>query len=210
MHENFTTEELAAEIWLPIIGYGSHYSVSNIGRIMRTAPVGSVIGQRIITPIMNGCGYLHFRPSVFGVRTDIKIHLAVAYTFIGQRPDGFDINHRDGVKTNNRVVNLEYVTRLENCRHAVGLGMYHFGDKNGTHTHPESVARGDRHSSKTHPERVPRGEAAGGAVLTEAEVCQIRTMYQSGNLQREIAALFGVTQTAISCIIRRTTWRHVP
>ncbi len=51
------------------------------------------------------------------------VHSLVADRFIGPRPTGADINHKDGDKTNNCVTNLEYCTRAENMRHAVAMGL---------------------------------------------------------------------------------------
>ena len=51
------------------------------------------------------------------------VHKVVALTFLGSRPIGFQINHKNGVKTDNRVENLEFVTPSRNRRHAVELGF---------------------------------------------------------------------------------------
>lgn len=47
------------------------------------------------------------------------VHDLVAETFIGPRPEGFDIDHIDGNRSNNHYTNLEYVTRKENVRRAM-------------------------------------------------------------------------------------------
>jgi len=44
-----------------------------------------------------------------------RIHRLVALLFIGERPDGLDIDHKDRNQLNNRVDNLHYVTRQQNC-----------------------------------------------------------------------------------------------
>lgn len=44
------------------------------------------------------------------------IHEIVADTFIGPRPEGMEIDHKDEDKSNNHVTNLEYVTHAENMR----------------------------------------------------------------------------------------------
>lgn len=56
----------------------------------------------------------------------------------------------------------------------------------------------------------PAGERNGSAKLTEGCVVFIRQLYGKGwYSQREIAEMFGVTQTVIGDLIRRKTWRHV-
>ena len=52
-----------------------------------------------------------------------KIHSLVANFILGERPKDYVVNHKDGVKTNNRPSNLEYVTIAENIRHAIETGL---------------------------------------------------------------------------------------
>lgn len=60
-------------------------------------------------------GYLKVRVSLStGEKRTMSIHKLVARTFIGERPKGYDIDHKDGNKLNNHVSNLHYVTRKEN------------------------------------------------------------------------------------------------
>jgi hypothetical protein len=54
-----------------------------------------------------------------------------------------------------------------------------------------------------------KGEAVGNAKLTEAQVKDIRHRFRAGTTQRELAASYGVAQTAVSAIVRRVTWAHV-
>lgn len=63
-----------------------------------------------------------------GIRVDgcgvtKRIHVMVALVFLGPRPPGMEINHRDGNKRNNSVANLEYVTPAENHEHALRSGL---------------------------------------------------------------------------------------
>ena len=51
------------------------------------------------------------------------VHAIVAELFLGPCPQGLEVNHKDGRKTNNVVTNLEYVTHQENMRHARGLAL---------------------------------------------------------------------------------------
>ena len=57
------------------------------------------------------------------------------------------------------------------------------------------------------PPPIHRGEASSRARLTAAQVAEIRRRYAAGGvLQRELAAEYGVTQTAISAVVRGQTW----
>ena len=56
----------------------------------------------------------------------------------------------------------------------------------------------------------PAGEIHGMAVLTPENVQTIKELWWSGTLrQREIAKMFGVTQSHISCIVRNRCWKHL-
>jgi hypothetical protein len=43
--------------------------------------------------------------------------------FVGPCPVGFEVNHKNGIKTKNRLWNLEYLTKSENAKHALRLGL---------------------------------------------------------------------------------------
>ena len=62
------------------------------------------------------------------------MHRTVAIHFIGYR-EGLEVNHIDGNKGNNRVDNLEWVTRSENQIHAIKMGLRKIGD----YTHKSSM-----------------------------------------------------------------------
>lgn len=48
----------------------------------------------------------------------VKIHVAVAHTFLGPQLETMIINHKDGNKKNNHLSNLEYISQRENVAHA--------------------------------------------------------------------------------------------
>lgn len=89
--------------------------------------------------------------------------------------------------------------------HSCGNG--HLGCVNQMHldwkTRLENRADMEMHGT------VPRGERHGNAKLTDLEVHEIRSL--AGALShREIAGLFGVSQTTVSSIIARRLWKHLP
>jgi hypothetical protein len=113
--QNFTTEELESEEWRSIAAFPA-YLISNLGRVKR--------GHKVLK-VQMGSEYPRINFST-GKRHQSKkrtIHSFVALAFLGSRPKGKVINHKDGDKQNNRAINLEYVTHSENFRHAVVMGM---------------------------------------------------------------------------------------
>jgi hypothetical protein len=69
---------------------------------------------------------------------------------------------------------------------------------------------GDQHPSRRHPERIPRGEGQWRSLLTDDAVRSIRERYAAGGVsQYALAQEYGVTQTNISHVIRRKSWKHV-
>lgn len=116
-------------------------------------------------------------------------------TFIGPCPAGYVVNHKDGVKTNNTLSNLEYVLEIENHRHAQRLGLY---------------PTGERHMSRTHPERLRRGEHHKCAKLTTEQVKEIRRLYAEGGCTfKALASTYKVSQGTINAIVHRVIWKHL-
>lgn len=148
--------------WRLIPGHHS-YEVSSAGEVRR---VGSAQALRTSG---HRSGY---RLVSLGQGTKFTVHSLVALAFIGPRPPRHDVNHKDGDKTNNRLSNLEYLSRGENHRHAYRLGlMDHWGDKN------------------------PRCK------LTRAMVAQMKKLRADGWLQKDIADKFGVSAPHVSNIL---------
>lgn len=166
----------------------------------------------------------------------------VAYMLAkGPIPIGMDVLHDCDNPPCCNTGHLFPGTDLDNVRDCIAKGrrIYARGERNGTHTHPESVARGERngahthperlargdcngarlhpermphgetHGTQTQPERVARGERNGSAKLTEARVREVRRLSADGDSQRKIALLMGVSQRAIAFIVHGETWRHI-
>lgn len=103
-------------------------------------------------------------------------------------------------------VNPEHLclgTRADNNR-----DMYRKG-RSAAQKGTQALPCGDDHWSRRNPEDVSRGEENGNAKLTEAGVRTIREGAAGGITQRELARRFGVTQAAISSIVRRRNWSRV-
>ena len=114
-----------SEVWKPVVGLESRYSISDQGRIRRDYSTlrrkAGVILKTHITPK----GYHRIQLLRADGRTANKfVHQLVAEAFIGNSPVGQpQINHKDGNKLNNHPSNLEWVSPLENVKHAFCTGL---------------------------------------------------------------------------------------
>ena len=97
---------------------GDFYLISNFGEI-KGVKTGKMRRKTI-----NHEGYYQVSISLGSrsIKPTIKIHIAVADTFIGNI-EGLVVNHIDGNKLNNNVKNLEFCTSLENYNHAIRTGL---------------------------------------------------------------------------------------
>ena len=75
---------------------------------------------RELSQYKSNSGYLLVRMN----NKAITIHSIIANLFIGERPKGLVVNHKDGNKFNNHPSNLEYVTIAENIYHSIKNGMH--------------------------------------------------------------------------------------
>ena len=116
------------EIWKPIQGYEGWYSASNEGRIRRDKQVPGARAGRILRP-GHSRGYQLIVLSKNGKPHTFSGHKLIALAFLGPRPPGYDINHKDGNRNNNNVSNLEYLTRKENAIHAFDVLRSRGGEK---------------------------------------------------------------------------------
>lgn len=153
---------------------GTKYQISNHGRVKGPA-------DNLLTP-WNDKGYMRVG-IVYGEKRKIKrVHCLVAEAFIGKSEiEGVEINHIDGIRTNNRVENIEYVTHQENIDHAKRTGLL---------------------DSKT-------GERHYRAKLTAAQVAEIRSQLSSGKTSIEIAKRYGIYHGTVRQIKRRDIWKSV-
>ena len=117
---------LLGEEWLPVVGYEDLYEVSSYGRIKSCKkevwnPRGwyNKYPERIIKTHIQKTGYVKAMICSDGHCVSIGVHRLVAFAFLGEPPsEKHQINHKNGVKTDNRPDNLEWVTAKENVRHA--------------------------------------------------------------------------------------------
>ena len=116
----FSFINLYGEIWLPINGYNGKYEISNMGR---AKSFHHSTNGRLLRPTKWSMGYIGYCLSINGKAKSFLAHRLVATAFIENPLNKPFVNHIDGIKTNNYLVNLEWNDILENTDHAKKLGL---------------------------------------------------------------------------------------
>ena len=172
-------------LWKQLDGYDNYY-ISNNGRV-RNDRTG-----RILKPRKNRGGYFQVGLQKNGKRKHFLVHRLVAIVFIPNSENKSEVNHKNLIKADNRVENLEWCTPKENTGHAI---------KNGK--------RGGCFQKNNKLGSQP-GSKNSWAKLTEKQVLEIRKLYATGNYyQKELGKKFGVCQQLIGHIVNNKLWKHL-
>ena len=108
------------EIWKDIEEFEGFYQVSNLGRVRRIFNKKYFIRK----PSLNIYGYYQVRLSKQNNVKTRLVHRLVALAFIPNKLNKSEINHKNAIKTDNRVENLEWCTRQENQEHVKNNNLY--------------------------------------------------------------------------------------
>jgi len=165
------------ENWKDVISYESLYQVSDMGRVR------SFGGTRpgLLKGDIGYNGYQRVTLWQNGKPEKFSVHKLVMIMFVGVAPDGYEINHKNGKRADNRLENLEYVTHSQNLKYSYDvLGIPRM-----------------------------RGTKNGHAVLTDEKVRQIRILARTGYTHAKIAEIFGICRTAVTLINQKKRWKHI-
>lgn len=177
------------EIWKPIKGFEKSHMVSNYGRIkslsrkIKNQYSFRVSNEKILKHKISTVGYPTIQLEQRG--RSFSIHRLVCESFLPNPENKEVVNHKNGIKADNRLKNLEWNTRSENQLHAYETGLQIPG------THDRAKGENQAHSK-----------------LKTEDVIWIKANYAEGQ-GVTIAKKFGVSHTSISNIINGKTWKDV-
>lgn len=165
---------MSVEIWLPIKGFDK-YLVSNLGNVK-----SKKFKEKILKKIIRG-SYPSVTLYVERKPHHRYVHRLVAEAFLLRPSLDHEVNHIDGNKNNACLYNLEWVTRLQNMKHAANTGLIN-----------------------------QKGENSSSSKLTKREVIAIRNILKTEIFSTyQIAEFFGVSQSNINSIDKNNSWSDI-
>jgi hypothetical protein len=165
------------EIWKPILGFEGFYECSSFGNF-RSVRGGK--GTRFHKPIktwQSDRGYARIELRVNRKRHKVFAHRLIAKTFFGD--SDLTVNHKNGIRHDNRIENLEFLSSGDNTRHAARITGRNQGEKHGR------------------------------AKLNNADAKAIRIQRESGQRVADIAKQYGVARSTISMLLTGKNWSSI-
>lgn len=144
-----------------------NYLVSNLGNIK------SLKTNKLLKVTHNRNDYNNITLIFNDRRKSISVHRMVLESFFDISNNIYEVNHIDGNKNNNKLENLEWLTRKENLDHAYKNKLY----------------------------KIRKGELNNNCKLTDKEVGEIRSLYKTGKTMKELKEIFSISTTHICGII---------
>lgn len=176
------------EIFKDVNGYEGIYQISNLGRLKSLSRRVScrnstrLTKEKFLKPAIKDTGYLKFGLKKLGIEKQFVLHRLIAIAFIPNPLNLTQVNHKNGIKTDNRIDNLEWCTPSENLKHAYAEGL-------------KISVKGSNHFKSK---------------LKESDINEIRQLYKiKGNTQFSISKIYNVSRSAIKDVVNGVSWKHV-
>lgn len=221
---------MTEEIWKPIVGYEEIYAVSSLGKVKNLTRGGiRKLGN-------NTRGYLRVNLSKNGQSKFWSVHRLVATAFVPNPQNFPQVNHKNGVKTDNRAENLEWISVSDNQKHSYkalkrkppksvlnNTQVLEIDQllRQGTNTIEQiteaynvskrtilNIETGKNYRYLTGRDRQPRRQ---GSSLTVEQVMEIKKLLLSEDRPRlvDIGKMYGISQQAVSNINLGKRWGDI-
>lgn len=177
-------ESIDLQSWRDVSGYQGLYQVNGLGQVRSLEREVRYKNGRThihkaspLKPLKQHNGYFRVCLQKSGEPKYYFVHRLIAREFLGDLPLGYQVNHKDGNKGNNNILNLEYVTPSQNKFHAYSTGL-------------QKPRRGSKHHN---------------AKLTAEQAIEIKSLLGKIS-QKEIAAMFKISPSSVGDIKHGRTW----
>ena len=137
------------------------------------------IKGKIRKQFKNKFGYLKISLYNNNIELNYSVHRLVAMSFKQNSDFSLEVDHINGVKTDNKLVNLEFVTCSENIRRSYSMGLQN--------------KKGENHTR---------------CKLNKNKVIEIRKRYKSGSKQIDLANEFNIVKSNICNIVHDRSWNY--
>lgn len=166
------------ECWKWVKGYENLYKISNFGRVKSFHKMN----ERLLITYPNRLGYPVITLAKNKIHKLVTVHRLVAGAFIRNPQQKKLVNHKNGVKADNRVNNLEWCTQSENISHSYRTGL----------------------------QKPLIGSQASWSKVNEKQVIQMRKKFAKGGYTyKRIGQEYGLKTVAAFQIIKRVNWKHI-
>lgn len=158
-----------------------NYKQFNNYLLYEDGTVISLLTNKLIRKRIGPQGYYQINLCIDGKCKTYMFHRLMAKAFIDNPTDLPCVNHIDGNKLNNSIDNLEWTTYSENTKHALRIGLKH----------------------------PAKGKNTKNGRFSDSDIKNIRGLSKQGKSQRQIAALYQVSKSAIQQILEGKTYSWV-
>lgn len=124
IYEDIFIRDLEGEVWRDVVGFDGGYKISNLGRLKCELVLPIMVKIFIVKQTVNKKRYACVRMTKDGEKSpSVRIHKLVAEAFIPNPVNKPTVNHKKGVKLDNRATELEWASFKENSAHAYKFGL---------------------------------------------------------------------------------------